>query len=152
MLNFLRDLWNNENLEFPTLSDCLFAENHSLILISSLLTVLNNMFTLLCSKNKSVSPANIVRTSTVEGLKKQPKTRSKLTGEHLTQKRDSNKVADMHLYWNHSSVWVLPPPVDSPHMPQNTPKLEQLQGVASDAFSTHASLILESYTLCDRIK
>ena len=98
MLNFLRDLWNNENLEFPTLSDCLFAENHSLILINSLLTVLNNMFTLLCSKNKSVSLANIIGASTVEGLKKQPKTRSKLTGEHLTQKRDSNKVADMHLY------------------------------------------------------
>ena len=73
MLNFLRDLWNNENLEFPTLSDCLFAENHSLILINSLLTVLNNMFTLLCSKNKSVSPANIIGTSTVEGLKKTTK-------------------------------------------------------------------------------
>ena len=27
-----------------------------------------------------------------------PKARSKLTGEHLTQKCDSNKVAAMHLY------------------------------------------------------
>ena len=33
----------------------------------------------------------------------------KLTGEHLPQKRDSNKAAAMHLYWNHTSAWVPPP-------------------------------------------
>ena len=35
-----------------------------------------------------------------------------LTGEHLPQKRDSNKAAAMHLYWNHTSACVPPPPVD----------------------------------------
>ena len=61
------DLWNNENLVFPTFSDSLFAENHSLILINSLLTVLNNVFMLLCSK-KLVSSANIIGPSTFEEL------------------------------------------------------------------------------------
>ena len=43
MLNLLPDLWNNENLVFPTFSDTLFAENHALILINSSLTALNNL-------------------------------------------------------------------------------------------------------------
>ena len=34
-----------------------------------------------------------------------------------TQKHDSNKAADMHLCWNHTTAWVPPPLVDSPHMP-----------------------------------
>ena len=34
-----------------------------------------------------------------------------------TQKHDSNKAAAMHLCWNHTTAWVPPPPVDSPHMP-----------------------------------
>ena len=46
-----------------------------------------------------------------------PKTRSKSTGEHLTQKHDSNKAAAMHLCWNHTTAWVPPPPVESSHMP-----------------------------------
>ena len=37
-----------------------------------------------------------------------PKTRSKLTGEHLTQKRDSDKAAAVHLYYNHTAALVLP--------------------------------------------
>ena len=36
-----------------------------------------------------------------------PKTRSKLTGEHLTQKHDSSKAAAMYLYWNHTYSQVL---------------------------------------------
>ena len=51
MLYVLPDLWNNENLVFPTFSDSSFAEKHSLILINSSLTVLNNVFMLSCSKN-----------------------------------------------------------------------------------------------------
>ena len=31
MLYFLPDLWNNENLVFPALSDSLLAENYSLV-------------------------------------------------------------------------------------------------------------------------
>ena len=50
MLYFLPDLWKNEDLVFPISSDSLFAENHLLILINSSLTVLNNVFMLLCSK------------------------------------------------------------------------------------------------------
>ena len=46
-----------------------------------------------------------------------PKTRSKSTREHLTQKHDPNKADAMHLCWNHTTVWVPPPPVESPHMP-----------------------------------
>ena len=68
MLYFLPDLWNNENLVFPTFSDSLFAENHSLILINSSLTVLNNVFMLLCLKKNLVSSANIIGTSTFEEL------------------------------------------------------------------------------------
>ena len=68
MLYFLPNLWNNENLVFPAFSDSLLAENHSLILINSSLTVLNNVFMLLCSKKKSVSPANIIGTSRFEEL------------------------------------------------------------------------------------
>ena len=52
VLCFFPDLWNNENLLFFTFRDSLFAENHWLILIISSLTVLNNVFMLLCSKNK----------------------------------------------------------------------------------------------------
>ena len=52
MLCFFPDLWNNENLLFSTFRDSFFAENHWLILIISSLTVLNNVFMLLCSKNK----------------------------------------------------------------------------------------------------
>ena len=54
MLYFLSDLWNRENLVFPTFSDSLFAENHSLTLINLLLTVLNNVFMLMCSKKSIV--------------------------------------------------------------------------------------------------
>ena len=43
MLNLLPDLWNNENLVFPTFSDTLFAGNHAMILINSSLTALNNL-------------------------------------------------------------------------------------------------------------
>ena len=59
---------NNENLYFLIFSDCLLAENHSLILISSSLFVLNNVFKLLRSKNKLVSSANIIGTNTFEEL------------------------------------------------------------------------------------
>ena len=52
MLYFLSDLWNHENLVFPTFSDSFFAENYSLTLINLLLTVLNNVFMLMCSKKK----------------------------------------------------------------------------------------------------
>ena len=34
-----------------------------------------------------------------------------------TQKHDSNKAAAMHLCWNHTTAWVPPPSLDSPHMP-----------------------------------
>ena len=51
MLYFLPDLWNNEKLVFPILSTSLSVENHSLTLINSWLTVFNNVFMLLCSKN-----------------------------------------------------------------------------------------------------
>ena len=51
---FLPNMWNNENLVFPTFNDSLFAENNSLILINSSLTALNNVFMLLCSKKKSI--------------------------------------------------------------------------------------------------
>ena len=37
-----------------------------------------------------------------------PNTRSKLTGDHLTQKRDSDKAAAVHLYYNHTAALVLP--------------------------------------------
>ena len=40
ILYFLRNLWNNENLVFPTFSDSLFAVNHTLILINCSLTLL----------------------------------------------------------------------------------------------------------------
>ena len=39
ILYFLRNLWNNENLVFPTFSDSLFAVNHTLILINCSLTL-----------------------------------------------------------------------------------------------------------------
>ena len=54
MLYFLPNLWNNENLVFPTFSDSWFAKNHLLILIDSSLTVLNIVFMLLCSTKKLV--------------------------------------------------------------------------------------------------
>ena len=57
---FLPDVWNNENLVFPTFSDSLFAGNHSLILFSSSLTVLNNVFMFVCS---------IIGTSTLYTIK-----------------------------------------------------------------------------------
>ena len=53
---------------FPTLIDSMFAENHSLMLINSSLTVLNNVFMLLSSKNKFVSSANIIGASKFEEL------------------------------------------------------------------------------------
>ena len=59
---------SNENLYFLIFSDCLLAENHSLILISSSLFVLNNVFKLLRSKNKLVSSVNIIGTRTFEEL------------------------------------------------------------------------------------
>ena len=68
-----------------------------------------------------------------------PKTPNWLTGKHLKQRRASNKVAAVHFSWNCSSAWVPLPPVDSPHMLQNTAKMEHLRGVASDAFTTHSS-------------
>ena len=68
MLYFLPDLWKNEDLVFPISSDSLFAENHLLILINSSLTVLNNVFMLLCSKKELLSSANIIGTSTFEEL------------------------------------------------------------------------------------
>ena len=71
MLYFLPGLWNNENLVFPTFSDSLFTENHSLILIKSSLTVLNNVFML--------SSANIFGTSTFEEL-----------GRSFTYKKNNN--------------------------------------------------------------
>ena len=43
-----------------------------------------------------------------------------------------------------------PAPLDSPIMPQNTPKIEHFRRIASDAFITY--LILETYTLCDIIQ
>ena len=45
-----------------------------------------------------------------------------------------------------------PAPLDLLHMPQNTPKIEHPQEVACDAFTTHSSLILETYTLRDKIQ
>ena len=68
------------------------------------------------------------------------------------QKHDSNKAAAMHLCWNHTTALVPPPPVDSPHVPWNIPKMEHLRRVASVAFTTHSSLILETYILRDRIQ
>ena len=64
---FLPDLWNNEDLVFPTFSDSVFAENHSLTLINLSLTVLNNVFMLLCLK-ELVSSAKIIGTNTFEEL------------------------------------------------------------------------------------
>ena len=40
--------------------------------------------------------------------------------EHLTQKRDFNKVTAKHFYSNYPSAWVPPPSVGSPYMPQKT--------------------------------
>ena len=65
---FFPDLWNNENWVFPTFGDRFFPENYSLILVNSSLTVLNNMFMLLCSKKKLVSSVNIIGTNTFEEL------------------------------------------------------------------------------------
>ena len=61
----------------------------------------------------------------------------------LTEKCDSNKVAAMYLYIK-ISAWMRLPSVDSPYTPQNTPEMEHLRGVVSDAFTTHSSLILET--------
>ena len=56
---------------FPTLSDSLFAKNHSLSLIDSSLTILKIVFKLLLSKKKKIaSPANIIGTSTFEELRR----------------------------------------------------------------------------------
>ena len=68
MLYFLSGLWNKENLVFPTFIDSFFPENHSLIPIN--LTISNNVFMLLCSKNKLVSSANIIGTSTFKELRR----------------------------------------------------------------------------------
>ena len=78
MLYFLLDLWNNENLLFPLFSGSFFAEDHLLILINSSLTVLNNVFMLLCSKKK-VLCARIIGTSTFEEL-----------GRSFTYNKDNN--------------------------------------------------------------
>ena len=68
MLYFLSGLWNKENLVFPTFIDSFFPENHSLIPIN--LTISNNVFMLLRSKNKLVSSANIIGTSTFKELRR----------------------------------------------------------------------------------
>ena len=44
-----------------------------------------------------------------------------------------------------------PSPADLLHMPQNTLKAKHLREVASDPFTTHSPLMLETYTLCDAI-
>ena len=46
------DLWNNENLDFPTFSGSLFAENHWFILINSSLTVIKKCV-YVATKNKT---------------------------------------------------------------------------------------------------
>ena len=70
MLYFLPDLWNREKLFFSTFNDCLFAKNHSLILIDLSLTVLNNVFMLMFMflLKKLVSSANIIGIKTFEEL------------------------------------------------------------------------------------
>ena len=68
MLYFLPDLWKKEKLVFPTFGDSLFAENHSLILINSSLSVLNKVVMLLCSKDKLALSANIIGSRMFEQL------------------------------------------------------------------------------------
>ena len=70
MLYFLLDLWNREKLFFSTFNGCLFAKNHSLILIDSSLTVLNNVLMLMFMflLKKLVSSANIIGIKTFEEL------------------------------------------------------------------------------------
>ena len=67
---FLPDLWIYENLVFPTFSDSLFAENHSLTLINFSLTALNNVYMLMCPRKKLVSSVNIIGTNTFEELRR----------------------------------------------------------------------------------
>ena len=52
MLYFLPDLWSNENLVFPALSDSLLAENYSLVDLNSSLAASNNVLMLPNSKRK----------------------------------------------------------------------------------------------------
>ena len=54
MLYFLPDLWNIENLVFLDLVTGCFAENHSLILVNSSWTVLNNVFYVTGVKKKNL--------------------------------------------------------------------------------------------------
>ena len=65
MLPFLPEKLNNEKLLFPTFRDTFFAEKSLLILISPSLPVINNLIMLVCSKNRLISPVNIVGTSTL---------------------------------------------------------------------------------------
>ena len=78
------DLWNNENLDFPTFSGSLFAESHWFILINSSLTVIKKCVYVAVLKKKSnkkttknktkqnrkkiAQSANIIGTSTFEEL------------------------------------------------------------------------------------
>ena len=45
-----------------------------------------------------------------------------------------------------------PPPLDLSHMPKKVAKTKHLRGVASNASTTHSSLMLETYTSCDTIQ
>ena len=64
------DLWNNENLDFPTFSGSLFAENHWFILINSSLTVIKKCVYVAVLKKKS-------NKKTTKNKTKQNKTKKK---------------------------------------------------------------------------
>ena len=52
MLSFLLVLWKNEYFVFVALKESLFARNHRLVLLNSLLTVANNTGMLQFEKNR----------------------------------------------------------------------------------------------------
>ena len=65
MLPFLPEKLNSEKLLFPTFRDTFFAEKNLLILINPSLPVINNLIMSVYSKNRLISPVNIVGTSTL---------------------------------------------------------------------------------------
>ena len=74
------------------------TKNNCLIIRPFYANIYNTMYL------KSIIKSSLSETIT---WKNASKTQRKLTGEHLMQKCDSNNVAAMHLYWNHSSGFLV---------------------------------------------
>lgn len=62
----------------------------------------------------------------------------------ITHMCDSNKAATIQRYWYYTSDKCSP--ASSPHISQNTPKTDHIQGVASNTFKTHSECCFGYYS------